>query len=361
MKQHSETNTVRFTCDRNGVIRHVVSDNAGLFAGIDLPLHINDLTTASAQKRYHAFLDTLTADGFGLCDSLVLRGRTGVRQFAVFGVCKGDCFHMIALQSSPHITNIFSEFIQMLNEQGVLLRATQKKAAEARSTGSDNVQLLEDYMIINNELSRNKRELAIRHEQLKKAFSDIEELSRTDPLTGACNRRKVIEFLSAEIDRSKRYGTPLSILSLDIDRFKAINDTYGHAAGDDALIAFCRVCRQQLRKTDLFGRTGGEEFVAVLPHAACRDAQISAERIRRHVEQIHITYNNACVRFTVSIGIAVHEAGENTDTLLRRADAALYRAKTAGRNTVSVAEKSPVMPAETPHGHSPEQPAAGHK
>lgn len=165
--------------------------------------------------------------------------------------------------------------------------------------------------------------------------AELLRLSTTDPLTGLRNRRSLLERAEQEIARAARHGTPLSLLVLDMDRFKAINDRYGHAEGDRVLVRLADCLRAELRASDVAGRLGGEEFAVVLPEAAASGALEVAERIRRCVETC--CFGEHPPAATVSIGAATWSAGETVEALLRRADEALYAAKAAGRNRVVAA------------------------
>ncbi len=153
--------------------------------------------------------------------------------------------------------------------------------------------------------------------------------SRTDGLTGLANRRGIEERLSDEVTRSIRFGHSLSLLMIDLDDFKSINDRFGHAAGDQALRATSKSIEGSIRSIDLAGRYGGEEFMVILPETATPGAEIVAERIRSWVEQT--------VGVTVSIGLASLD-GEtsNPAALIGAADAALYEAKRAGKNRIAL-------------------------
>ena len=165
--------------------------------------------------------------------------------------------------------------------------------------------------------------------------SKLEQLATTDHLTGLHNRHSFMQYLEREFARSQRYRAPLSLLVLDLDFFKQINDGYGHAAGDAALREFASIAATCLRGMDIFGRIGGEEFGIVLPSAALDQAEAVAERIRAAVVRISISTEYGTVRFTTSIGAAQSAEGdEDIDALLARADSALYAAKAAGRNRV---------------------------
>jgi two-component system, cell cycle response regulator len=171
----------------------------------------------------------------------------------------------------------------------------------------------------------------------KKTEEELLRLAATDPLTGAYNRREFTSLADREALRAQRYHHPLTILMLDIDHFKKLNDTYGHAAGDKALQRFTTLCCNALRNVDIFGRWGGEEFVALLPETPADGAAIIAERLRKMVSDTVVNFNDHKVTFSVSIGVAQYRDGETTiDLPLSRADAAVYDAKKAGRNRISV-------------------------
>ena len=163
----------------------------------------------------------------------------------------------------------------------------------------------------------------------------LEAQAHTDPLTGLSNRRHFFEVADAELARSRRYGTPLSLLMLDIDRFKEVNDLHGHRAGDRVLQQLARTCLEVLRNVDVAGRVGGEEFAVLLPETELAGAMEVAERLREAVEKSAVDREEGrALRITVSVGVAILEAHSNLDTLLSQADTALYDAKHQGRNRV---------------------------
>jgi diguanylate cyclase (GGDEF)-like protein len=164
----------------------------------------------------------------------------------------------------------------------------------------------------------------------------LETSSNTDYLTGASNRRYFMPLLDKEAARAKRSHGRLAVLFLDIDHFKRINDTYGHADGDAVICTLAELCRSAVRETDTIARLGGEEFAVLLPDTNLSDALVVAERIRQSAEQAVVETGKPCgIRFCVSIGAA--ELFADTEVghdLLARADARLYQAKTSGRNRV---------------------------
>jgi two-component system cell cycle response regulator len=167
----------------------------------------------------------------------------------------------------------------------------------------------------------------------------LDALAHTDPLTDLLNRRALASQLQNEIERVRRYDAPLSVLMLDLDHFKTVNDTYGHLVGDSVLAEFGRVLQRGTRTVDIVARYGGEEFVVALPETNYEGAMAYAERLRERIEAHPFRSASAQpVSLTASIGIATFPAPgvDGFETLLASADAALYRAKQDGRNRVAV-------------------------
>jgi len=168
----------------------------------------------------------------------------------------------------------------------------------------------------------------------------LQSLSITDPLTGAFNRRHFLDCAHQELARMGRHPDhTISVLMMDLDLFKTINDTHGHGVGDAALRAFTAACAEILRETDVFGRLGGEEFAALLPGTDLAEALIVSERLRERVADLRIpTQAGKDIRITVSLGVAeVADPALPFDSVLSRADAALYESKRDGRNRVTAA------------------------
>lgn len=171
----------------------------------------------------------------------------------------------------------------------------------------------------------------------KKTEEELLRLAATDPLTGALNRREFTLLAEREALRSNRYHHSLSLLMFDLDYFKRLNDTYSHTAGDKVLQRFTTLCVNALRNVDIFGRWGGEEFVALLPETDIDGAAVIGERLRKLVADSVLNFHDHKINFTVSVGIAQFKDGESSmDGPLSRADSAVYDAKKAGRNRISV-------------------------
>jgi diguanylate cyclase (GGDEF)-like protein len=162
----------------------------------------------------------------------------------------------------------------------------------------------------------------------------INRLAITDELTGVLNRRGILDNLKTEMARSVRHRSSLSVFMIDIDHFKAINDNYGHAGGDKALRTVVQSLQEGLRETDVLGRYGGEEFLAILPALEVDGAIIAAERLREKVQATTVSLDDRSVEITISIGIALHRESDTSEQLLASADKALYAAKNNGRNRV---------------------------
>ncbi|MEJ5338742.1 MAG: GGDEF domain-containing protein [Aquificaceae bacterium] len=174
-------------------------------------------------------------------------------------------------------------------------------------------------------------------EELQEKKSELEQLAYYDPLTGLPNRRFFFDHASLILESSKRYGNPLSLLVMDIDHFKKINDTYGHEAGDLVLKSFADIVRKSIRQSDLPARLGGEEFVLLMTNTNLQQGKVVAERIRVSFQNSLIVYEEREIRATLSGGLASFAPGiESIDDLIRMADEALYRAKELGRNRIEV-------------------------
>lgn len=178
--------------------------------------------------------------------------------------------------------------------------------------------------------------LALGNRELEKALDHINDLARHDSLTGLFNRRALEELGEREVKRQQRCGEPLSVMLMDVDRFKSINDRHGHTVGDEALQGLAAILRQNLRETDLVGRWGGEEFLCILPGTNLADAERSARRIRSALETVPVLTSSESVRLTLTTGIAA--VSGRLDVAIQRADQAMYSGKREGRDTIVVAE-----------------------
>ena len=180
---------------------------------------------------------------------------------------------------------------------------------------------------------RKAREQLLEHRSLNTDLELYKNKSRFDGLTKVLNKETFIERLVSEIAIAADTMAPLSLAIVDVDYFKAINDTYGHLAGDSVLMALGRLLRAGVRREDIVARFGGEEFIIVTPFSTLDQMYRTAEKLRKTIEEYDFSPAD---RITVSIGCTAHAAGENWESFLQRADLALYEAKHSGRNAVKI-------------------------
>ncbi len=172
---------------------------------------------------------------------------------------------------------------------------------------------------------------------LETTLEKLRELALKDPLTGLANRRHLSELLGLQVELFQRVGIPFSVVMIDLDHFKRINDTWGHLVGDKVLVRFAEILQSQCRAGDVVGRIGGEEFLILLREVHSEQAFLIVDRWRETVAAASLAAELAAHAVTISLGIAEVALGDTCESLLSRVDAALYRAKASGRNRVEVA------------------------
>jgi diguanylate cyclase (GGDEF)-like protein/PAS domain S-box-containing protein len=183
-------------------------------------------------------------------------------------------------------------------------------------------------------------QLENRLKEIQKLQIQLKEQAIRDPLTGLYNRRYLEENMAQTIARADRYKYPISLVMLDIDHFKIVNDTYGHKAGDEMLVALSELLQSQIRKGDTICRYGGEEFVVLMPRASWETARDRAEQLRLAFGNLHLPYEGKTLNTTLSAGIATLSPENNDiEDAMREADIAMYRSKTEGRNRITVSER----------------------
>lgn len=301
-----------FVTDANGVV--ILARDPDLLMRALPGAAVFDLSLESRTKLYKKTvfetLDFRPLGGHGVADSLVRFGA------------KGDV-HVIAAKAIS---------------DGTLTVHVLRETAAATAIGQERFWwfisstlvgwLVLSIVILGLHIIRSNR----RH------YRALADLARTDPLTGCANRRHLYEALAAERQRGLRYAVPFSLISMDLDHFKGVNDQYGHPGGDAVLRHVVAVVGNSLRPTDSLGRMGGEEFAVLLTQTTDREAAGIAERIRADVEASPTAFNGRMIPVTVSAGVAQWRAGtaEAVEDFVSRCDAELYKAKKSGRNTVSV-------------------------
>jgi len=306
--------------DDSPIVRKIVA--AGLREGGFATVEAKDGSEALALLRREAFDVVVTdmqmpgVDGLGVLEG-VRTERLGAEVIVLTGARAEDIESAVgALRLGAH------DYIVKGPASGPAVKVSVKRALDKKRQRDDNVRLVDE----------------------------LRTLSLRDSLTGLPNRSAFDLALIQEVDRARRHGHPLSLLLADLDHFKAVNDTYGHAAGDVVLRQFARVASAVFRRADTVHRHGGEEFAAILPGAAERGALDAAARLVKQAAASPVDLGKAVVVVTCSVGVSsLHKGDPSTiEALVTAADAALYEAKRGGRNRAVLSSTSLVRPPARP-------------
>ena len=224
-----------------------------------------------------------------------------------------DPYETIAVLAAYFVSNVYGIFISVQHD-----RARRQ-----------------NYILLTEEIE-SRSELSDRTRELEKTQEDLRLMAMSDPLTGISNRRHFMSQISEEFERTRRYGDPFSLMVIDIDNLKEINDTYGHDTGDVVLRSFAKHCLTRLRSVDRFARFGGDEFIALLVQTGQEKAKEITERLITAIEALEIQTEKESIYITVSIGLTTTDDVSSVEELIQRADKALYEAKNGGRNQVAI-------------------------
>lgn len=287
--------------------------------------HLRDPSLTQFQIRYALLCNAAAYVILGPARGIALAILSLILLFGIFGMSPrqmvANLFYALALFGAAFVA------VAWLDEPG---RLPAVEAAYAAMV----VLVLLGSTFVTVRLNQIRRRLTRQKTQLSRALERIGHLATHDELTGLVNRRHMAQLLATEHLRCERSGQPLVLALLDLDHFKLINDTHGHAMGDQALRAFATAVQAMVRGTDVLARWGGEEFVLMLPDTDPAAAGPLLERLRLNVQALAVPAQGDSVRITVSIGLATGVPGESVERILERADQALYRAKARGRNQV---------------------------
>lgn len=236
------------------------------------------------------------------------------------------------LKSDPEYANIPIIFITASNEQEHIVKAFELGAVDYINKPFKRAELfarIRNHLLLKHTIDKLKSTQI----ELKNALAEVQKIANTDPLTKALSRRRLFNLGYQEFNRVSIYGKALSILLMDLDNFKKINDNYGHQAGDKALCRVVKSIKNTIRNVDFLGRYGGEEFMAILPETNGKKALILAEEIRKMVSSNIIKTEKGSILLTISIGVSTYSAKDQSlDDIISRADKAVYQAKQQGRN-----------------------------
>lgn len=315
----------------------LLATNALLFTGIGLSM-IGTQEFFGKVPSWRTFW-AVVVGGFLVVDwFLVIQpnfaARVTIFSFLVFGFY-GEQVRLVWRHGTPHFsTRFFGTLITIqalvvLLRGGMALRALVAEIDLARDSGMANIYLgIANFMAL-------MLTVAFMTMATRRLQTILEERSTHDPLTGVLNRRGFAMFYEHQRMQMRRAGKPVTLMAIDLDHFKAINDRHGHLVGDKVLVHVARAIRQALRESDDVARFGGEEFIVLLPDSDEHNAALAAQRIRDTLRKGADAQLPMC---TVSIGVGCHlSEDESLDALLARADAALYRAKQNGRDRVELA------------------------
>lgn len=219
--------------------------------------------------------------------------------------------------------DLLKEFTKLSNEYAKLL----KQAIKITRVGDSNQRKL---FLAKEQIEKQKEELNI-------AYKKMEQLARTDPLTELSNRRGFLEEFRHEIIRFERSGRPFSVVLGDIDDFKLVNDRYGHDCGDFVLVNTAKIIKSMLRKQDIVGRWGGEEFIILLPEAPLHGSKVVAEAIRKRIAAETFSFKDYQLSITITLGVSEFRESMDIDSCVKQADMALYSGKFKGKNSVILA------------------------
>jgi two-component system cell cycle response regulator len=284
---------------------------------------------AAARERFAGVLRTVGHEAMTVssADAAVEQARASAPDVVLMDVTLGDVEAMVAALKRD--AEAYRAAVVLVERAGLDLDAAL--AALRGGVQDFLVEPVEDAELIARVESAGRTKGL--QEELVVQSRRLEALIFEDPLTGLSNRRFILTQLAGQLSGARRHGRPFSVAMLDIDHFKAVNDRFGHAAGDQVLAAVTRTLRAHLRAEDQLGRLGGEEFLALLGDTDERAAPAAAEKLRAAVAAAPPRYEGVELAVTVSVGWASWD-GEEPDELLRRADDALYQAKRAGRNRI---------------------------
>ncbi len=325
-------------CDQTGVVLKVLHNELDLPAAEVMGKPFPQIVNMSSLHKALSFLVELRARGsiFGWEMDLPIGGQMQLVHCA--GLALEDKLIIMAARTHQDVNHLFDEMMRINNEQVNRLReVTKEQVQQTRAQPERDNRYYDELTKLNNESVNLQRELIRKNLELEKLYADVQKLAITDGLTGLYNRRGFFELSQREVERAKRFGHAFSVIILDIDHFKGFNDSYGHETGDQVLEKLAGRLSAQLRKVDILGRYGGEEFSLLLPETNAAGARQVAERLRRCIAEEPIETSQGFLNVTISVGLAVLQDNARTmEELLKYADQALYQAKETGRNRVCV-------------------------
>lgn len=298
---------------------------------IAAPLKIQSLQEAEKRLKEVIYKQSLVKHSLKEATATLKATMTSFVNSMGIAVAAGDDYQQKVTDHVERLRNT-EDVLELNRIFQALMADTFSAQAEGRRTHQELVQQRDTALQAENRIK-----------ELETQLAQMSALVREDPLTRSLNRRGLDDEFAREASRADRYNTPFCIAVLDIDNFKALNDSRGHQTGDDALVHLVRVAREELRITDHIARLGGEEFLIILPNTPLDDAAKIVTRLQRSLTKKYFLDKNERVLITFSAGVTERARGEPQDAAIARADAAMYQAKQTGKNRVCTA---PVPPDE---------------
>lgn len=321
-------------CTLEGEIIEILSDESNILRNKKKPLFFQEIVDSASKEKANNFIQKIKAESptFNWEINIFIEGI--IRTLNFNGVCAEHKVTIIGVEKKDELKVFLEEFARINSEQANILRRAIKEKSQLTTQMNTQTDEVNELSRLNNELTSLQRKLTKKNLELEKLYKQMQEIAITDRLTKIYNRWGFYELAEREIERSKRYLTPLSIVTFDLDHFKKVNDTYGHATGDLVLEKTAARCKEKLRASDIFGRMGGEEFAILMPEADGACALLVAERIRQAVSE-PISFDEDSLTITLSVGVAsLNDEYFDLEKILWCADHALYEAKENGRNQV---------------------------
>jgi diguanylate cyclase (GGDEF)-like protein len=337
----ASTHGTALLCDESCVIAEILFNELQIPTGNLIGKPFPQIVTASSVPKALSFVVELRKDGKVLgCEmDLELAGQTIL--IHVIGIkLEGKLLVMLA-KTNGAVKHLLDEMVRINSEQSNLLRsATKRHVALELERPELESRHFDDLTSLNNEMYALQRELAKKNAELERLYAEVQRLAVTDTLTGLLNRRGFFDLAVRELERSRRFAEPMSGLMFDLDHFKSCNDTYGHAVGDEVLHEVAVRCTREIRKIDIIGRYGGEEFAVFLPGTDIDGAKVIGERLRNAINSEPFATSRGPLTVSISLGAALATPETKTpEELLGVADTALYKAKESGRNCVCIADQ----------------------
>ncbi|MCP4142669.1 MAG: diguanylate cyclase [Chloroflexi bacterium] len=331
-----KTLSVAILCSQAGEVIEILSDESNILGDIKSPVFFQEIVDVGSKEKANNFMRQIHAEKTVFDWEINILVDDNIRLLNFYGICADHEMIIIGIEKKDELKSFSEEFTKINSEQVSVLRRAIKEKVQLDNQIDVQKNEVNELSRLNNELTSLQRELTKKNLELEKLYKQMQEVAVTDRLTKIYNRWGFYELAEKECERAKRYSHPLSIITFDLDYFKKVNDTYGHAIGDLVLEKTVAYCKKELRTSDIFGRMGGEEFAVLMPESDEVSAGLVAERIRQALSE-PIVFDENSLTITVSIGVAsLSEELFNLEKMLWCADRALYKAKENGRNKVVV-------------------------